>query len=567
MRKNYTFLLLLLVFALSAVAQNNHWSYGVYNSGVSIPVSSAVTVITSTGKMYLAQTEAGTNTIWLSTINPTTMVAATYSYPYYQASSRHDIILRGGFEDFNGMIVLYGYCYDNVGYNYGYVAEIDPNNFFTMTNREPSVEGEIIRGCSGYSPTGSAVNMFVFNEGEIYAIDVFATAVFPGPFYYRMQYNGQQGYFSDVQWDPSHNCFVASGNYFNTSAGMLRPFIVCFEFITGTHQFNPLYQYDVGDNTYSNWSEGRSLISIIDDDHLVLYQDMRDNSYDIIWLTLLKGYCSSSPAILNSTYFLVPLHKLSAYGMVYEKYNNRLNLLGQFDYCIPPTTFLAQTDPFNLTYLNIGQITSPTSNDTCYSLDSQLVMGNSIRLNNITINPFNPCSTVISTGVSKNSVGNTAYLTETYDISLSSCDTPLSVSDSPVSPNSTTIPTPLQQVSTYSTFVVNQNTPYFTSTIKECNDGTVCFKEMNDTIRDSTRSISTQESMGMIYIEKGHFVCSGFDGIIHYEIFSSTGKLVCKGETSNDEQNSLCADKPGLYIFRCADNSNQIVITKFIVAH
>lgn len=127
MKRIYTFLLLLLAFALSAVAQNSHWSYGIYNAGSTIPISSAVTVITSTGKAYLAQTEAGTNTIWLSTLDPTTMVAAANSNPYYQSSSRSNIILRGGFEDFDGKIILYGYCYDNIGYNYGYVAEIDPN--------------------------------------------------------------------------------------------------------------------------------------------------------------------------------------------------------------------------------------------------------------------------------------------------------------------------------------------------------------------------------------------------------------------------------------------------------
>ena len=269
--------------------------------------------------------------------------------------------------------------------------------------------------------------MFVFNEGEIFAIDLFSTTIPPS--FPEMRYNGQMGYFSDVQWDNSHNCFIASGSHSNSSTGMLGAFVICFEFFSGTQTFNPLYQNDVGDNTYSNWSEGRSLISIIDDDHLVLYQDMRNNSNDIIWLTLLKGYCSSSPAILNSTYFLVPLQKLSAYGMVYEKYNNRLNLLGQFDYCIPPTTFLDQTDPFSLSYLNIGQITSPTTNNPCQAWDSQPMVGNSIKLNNITFNPFNPCSTVISTGVARSSIGFTAYLTETYDISLSSCDTLLSVLD------------------------------------------------------------------------------------------------------------------------------------------
>lgn len=222
MKKNYAFLLLLLALVWGACAQNSHWSYGVYNAGNTIPVSSAVTVITSTGKAYLAQTQSGTNTIWLSTLNPTTMVAAANSYPYHQSSSRSNIILRGGFEDFNGKIVLYGYCYDNIGYNYGYVAEIDPNTFFTMTYREPSALGEVVRGCSGYSSTGSVVNMFVFNEGGIFAIDLFSTTIPPS--FPEMRYNGQIGYFSDIQWDNSHNCFIASGSHSNSLTGMLGAF-------------------------------------------------------------------------------------------------------------------------------------------------------------------------------------------------------------------------------------------------------------------------------------------------------------------------------------------------------
>lgn len=562
MKKIYTFLLILLAFALSAVAQNSHWSYGVYNAGNTISVSSAVTVITSTGKAYLAQTQSGTNTIWLSTLNPTTMVAAANSYPYHQSSSRSNIILRGGFEDFNGKIVLYGYCYDNIGYNYGYVAEIDPNTFFTMTYREPSALGEVVRGCSGYSSTGSVVNMFVFNEGGIFAIDLFSTTIPPS--FPEMRYNGQIGYFSDIQWDNSHNCFIASGSHSNSLTGMLGPFVVCFEFISGTQTFNPLYQNDVGDNTYSNWSEGRSLISIIDDDHLVLYQDMRDNSNDIIWLTLLKGYCSSSPAILNSTYFLVPLHKLSAYGMVYEKYNNRLNLLGQFDYCIPPTTFLAQTNPFSLSYLNIGQITSPTVNNPCQAWDLQPMVGNSIQLNNITLNPFNPCSTVISTGVARSSIGFTAYLTETYDISLSFCDTPLSVLDNPAFPAQGSLQVTLGAVN----YTLQNSTPaqpYSTSTNKECFDAISCNKEMSGGTGDTTKAYSAQESIATIHTENGYLVCHGFIGIIYYEIFTSTGKLICKGNTSNDKPTPICTNNPGLYIIRCMDNQKFVATTKVIV--
>ncbi|MBO4503978.1 MAG: T9SS type A sorting domain-containing protein [Bacteroidales bacterium] len=561
MKKTIILLALFMMIAAAAMAQNSHWSYGINNSNT-ISVSSAVTVITSTGKAYLAQTQSSTNTIWLSIIDPTTMQAYMFSDSYNYASSKQYIILRGGFEDLNGKIVLYGYCYDSVGYNYGYVAEFDPTSL-VMTCREPSVTGEIIKGCSGLSPTGSVVNMFVFNEGEIYALDVLSTT--PPPVFYGMQYNGQMEYFSDVQWDSYHNCFVASGSHPNPY-GVLCPFIVCYQFDVLTHTFSFWCQYDVDDNTYTNWSEGRALFSIIDDDHLVLYQDMREDSNDIIWLTLLKGYYSSPPVILKSTYFIVPLHKLSTYGMVYNKFNNSLNLLGLFDYCIPTTTFLAQTDPYSLSYLNIGQITSPTVNVTCYTWNMQQINGNSIQLNNITLNPFNPCSTVISTGVARSSIGFTAYLTETYDISLSSCDILLPVWDNLAFPTSNTISTPIQHNTTYSAFLVNSPSSNHTLTNKECYDYISCYKDMNGTIDDSTKSVSAQESMAIIHVEEGHFVCHGFIGIIHYEIFTSTGKLICKGKTSNDKSTPICTDNPGLYIIRCMDNQKFVATTKVIVS-
>ena len=43
MRKNYTFLLLLLAFALSTMSQNAHWEYQFFSSGNPVAPTSAVT--------------------------------------------------------------------------------------------------------------------------------------------------------------------------------------------------------------------------------------------------------------------------------------------------------------------------------------------------------------------------------------------------------------------------------------------------------------------------------------------------------------------------------------------
>lgn len=126
MKRILSFLLIALVVCTTAVAQNGHYSYGVHaNTGI-VNASSAVTVICPGGKAYLAQTDDQTNNIHLTEINSSTLQQTIgYGLFFLQASSKGKILLRGGFESFDGIIVLYGLCYDTLGYNYGYVAEID----------------------------------------------------------------------------------------------------------------------------------------------------------------------------------------------------------------------------------------------------------------------------------------------------------------------------------------------------------------------------------------------------------------------------------------------------------
>ena len=93
MRKNYTFLLLLLAFALSAVAQNAHWEYGLLNTNT-YTASSAVTVILSNGEAYIAHTEAGTDPIRLSEIDPTNMQATGTTYKFQNTSNKQTGLSR-----------------------------------------------------------------------------------------------------------------------------------------------------------------------------------------------------------------------------------------------------------------------------------------------------------------------------------------------------------------------------------------------------------------------------------------------------------------------------------------
>lgn len=96
MKKIYTFLFLLLVFALGAGAQNAHWSYRLQNQNT-YESSSAVTIIRSNGEAYIAHVEKDTNILRLAKIDPTTMLTTGNNYNFSPSSSKKRILLRGGF--------------------------------------------------------------------------------------------------------------------------------------------------------------------------------------------------------------------------------------------------------------------------------------------------------------------------------------------------------------------------------------------------------------------------------------------------------------------------------------
>lgn len=561
MKKFCTLLFLFLAFTLAAVAQNAHWAYGLQNINT-YTASSAVTVILSNGEAYIAHTEAGTDTIRLSEIDPTNMQATGTTYKFQNTSSKNAVVLRGGFEDLNGKIVLYGYCYDTLNYNHGYVAIVDTNNNFSNLDYfEPEGGKIVVKGCSGYDVNTNVINMFVFEEGSLFTFRQSSLIIDCS------YYSGTFGYYSDVAWSGDNNCFVACGSHLNTATGMLDPFIHCFKYNPlSTPHFATSTQFAVARNSNPNCSEGKSLLSIIDGSLLSLYQDLRNDDNDIIWLTLVKNY-ASAPTFPVSNYFSIPLHKLSAYSMVYDKARKRLNLLGRFDYCIPPTTFIAQTEPFSLSYLNIGQIISTAGNNSCPTGTATplFIYGNDIELNNIAFNIHSPCPTVVSTGIAKTPFGTTPYLTETYDISLASCDNPFTISPLSCYPITGTIFT--QDISF--PFVKNGAyalSPESTIHSNVCPDTIVCAKDLDDTEHNRMKALDSQEKKN-IFVEGHNFICHGFQGQVQYEVFNAAGKLVCRGNTHNGTRNSLGAMNSGLFIVRCLDEAGGMFIIKVVVNH
>ena len=575
MKKNYTFLFLLLALALGVRAQNAHYSYGVNTYNGMVSATSAVTVICSGGKAFLAQTDDQTNSIYLTEINPSTMQPIGYDKTFLSSSSRNNIRLRGGFESLDGKIILYGYCYDNLWYNYGYIAEIVLGSSPSLQPYELSVGTEITKGCSGYDVNGFVTNMFVFKEGRVFTLDPLATISYNPPYpptvmyyYYGLEYSGQWGYFSDVIWSSDNNCFVASGCQLNTIDETMNSFIDCFTYNSNANypnRYNELTKYSINHNDDCIWTESRSFISEIDADNLVLYQNLRDDSYEVIWLTMVHNYMST-PTFPESTLFYAPLRKLFSYGMVYDRYNYRLNLLGQFYFCQNPTTIIAQADPLDLSYLNIGQISSTASNTNCFTNDIplQLIYGNEIVPNNIVYNPHHPCSTVVSTCIAKTMFGTTPLLMETYDITVTACDYTLDVLDNPCSPSvGQTLTIPVMNNYDYLNPVFSIS--HTTYSYIECKDVIVCTKDTNNTDVGNTKNKKNQEAVVIMSTNSEHFICYGFEGVIHYQVFDPTGKLVNTGETLNGESNSLVSKAAGLYIIRCTDADGRLVTQKVFI--
>lgn len=562
MKRKISFLAIALIICTASVAQNAHWSYRLQNQNT-YESSSAVTIIRSNGEAYIAHVEKDTNILRLAKIDPTTMQATVNNYNFSPSSSKKRILLRGGFESLDGKIVLYGCCYDTAEYNHGYVAVIDLGVSIPLFYCEPTGGSIITRGCSGRDNNGNVVNMFVFNEGNLFALEQNNTSLA------GLYYPGPEGRLSDVTWSSNNNCFVASGCRQNTTTGMMDPFIYCFTYnpAVAPQHFQPLSSpYAVAHNTINDWATGQSLISLLNDDHLVLYQDLRKGEYDVIWLTLVKDYTSSTPSFPESKFFYVPLHKLSAFGMVFDTKHQRLNLLGLFDYCRYSTTFLAQTDPFNLSFLNVRQIVGPTPLSSCttWTTPFQQVFGDSVRLNNITFNPHNPCYTVISTGTAKISNKVVPFLTEALDVSLSACDVPFSVliHNCTPTPDTVSIQDTLLQFFSYAAVF---QTPDTTVSYLECKDVITCSKSDGDLESENTKTLKSQKAEVLTFTSTGCFVCHGFLGVVQYQVFDLMGKLICMGETTNGYSNPIITKGCGIYIIRCTDTAGNAVTTKVVV--
>lgn len=544
--KKILFILVIISFWGNSFSQNTHFEFWLSNNPVS---NSAVTIVHSSGTAYLIQTES--TMIHISDIDPSNMypIGNTTSYDFLSIFST--IHLNGGYEDFQGNIIAYGKA-DNKYI----IIKIYLTNMTLDFNSD--LGEEIIEGCCGYEVNGNMCNLFLLNNvnHEVIALDANIDQ------FISKSLKSTFGIITDISWNPYKSNFIASGTYiYNSPTSRTDPFLMYFT----CDQGDPNYfivgdQYRISNQQFFQRAEGRTLHEVIDDQHLILTQDLRDLNSDYIWITHFDDYSLSSLSISNSTIFEMPTPKLILQDMKYDSYNNKLTILGRDVYCVNGINFIAQIDPYSLTGLNMAQIMDQNSNSSCVvQPPTNYMYGNEMYLQRLELNPFNSCHTILSTGINKNIVGTSPYITETYDIANSQCDQFIyTIEQNPTITNFT-------QNEVYLNFtyqgIQNQNPSVnlFLNQNIVCNDVAYCGK---GSIKPDLNSQLIKEIPNISLYSCDYFECNHFSETLYFYLYDLAGKILFQGITENGIKTSLPGLTNGIYILSVFDKKGNIKTEK-----
>lgn len=562
MKKIFPLSLLLWVLTLGAGAQNMYRNYASTNN-VPRPIS-AVSIVNRNGYVYYFQADANGH-LSATEIDPLTMLPTgnancfVFQQLYFYAN--------GGFEDASGNFVLYGYRLSNPNNNFSrrlaYIT-ITPGLSSCDIYYDPSGNyGEFTAGCDGFNQNAEEFYMFV-NNRNLAVVEV-TTAIFQQ--FELDAVNHPNDYYCDVSWDAAHGKFIATGFAWNTSIGYKNPFVDVVELVNIT-TINHTSGYIVANPPFAYSNEYKTLHVQLDNDNLLLYNDLRhldgQYEYDVIWLTrILDFWDINSATVAESWSYELPNTKLSATDMIYDPYNNRLNFLGYLNRCMDGLThILAQVNPYMLSSgIEIGQLGAAFLGGVCLNDQPPYedIAYNNLKMYNLALNIKNPCNPILIAGVV---YGQKSVLTETYDISLSTCDAPMWHADNPASPalkpypHNTTLPI------TFITYTSPYDNPDPIAMSYICDEPEACSHQFGGkSLQQSLPNNPTVE----ISIEYGKlFVCEGFEGVVRYSLYDMAGKLLQQGETRNGEPTSLKVSV-GVYFIRAKDAAGNQLVKKVVV--
>ena len=551
MKKIFIFIVVLL-FWENCFSQNTHFEFWLSNNPVS---NSAVTIVHSNNIAYLIQTEP--NLVHVSDIDPTNMSPIGNTSSYYFGNF-NTIYLNGGFEDFQGNLIAYGYAINQLNNQRCYIIiKIDLSNM--LLNYNSFYGEEIIEGCCGYDVNGNICNLFLLNNvnHEVIAYD---ENLMPSA---SKSLISRDGVITDISWNPYHDNFIASGSSINPTTYYVEPLLLNFT----CDQADPDYfivgdQFIISNQQFFQRAEGRTLHEVIDDQHLILTQDLRDLNTDYIWITLFDDY--SIPSVSISTIFEMPTPKLFLQDMKYDSFNNKITILGRDVYCVNGINFIAQIDPYSLTGLNMAQIMDQNSNSSCVvQPPTNYMYGNEMYLQRLELNPFNSCQTILSTGINKNTGGSSPYITETYDIANTQCDQFIyTVEQNPAITivghfedhlyfNYQGLQPPLNP--SYNIYI-NQSIV--------CNDMAYCGKGTHNKPNVNNQMLKETPIISLYSCE--YFQCDNFSERVYYCLYDLVGKIIFQGITENGIKTLLPNFTNGIYILSVIDEKGNKKTEKVI---
>ena len=557
--------LVLWGFAQSATAQNMYRNY--LSTAVPSP-ESAVSVVHSNGYVYFFQTDIISQKLSVTEIDPLSMLPTGNNR---SIQLTFDFMLNGAFECSNGSFVLFGYDNNNSTWNWHPALVVIDQALTTCLSYElVSLFGQFTSGCAGYDISGNEIYVLINNNGKLYAVNMTNPSLFRE--FTANQNSPFSDFYSDISWDSDHDFFVATGSALPGITNYLYPFVEILQLdIPQSPQGNAVainvYSYTIEhNNTFITVPEHQAMHVQLNKDDLLLYRDLEEqtNSYvrDIIWLTRINNFWNPDVSIGESYYYLLPDAKLIAKDMIYDDKNNRINFLGVLSHCVDGLVqLLGQADPYSLmSGLHVGQLGGTFSNMYCTSLQPPYAKFyyTDLDMRNLAYNDYNPCFPLLIAGVN----GKTSVLTETYDISVSSCDVPLEVQE--IKENPTPKPYSISNSPINFTFFPVQCTPNpdNVSVNKLCDETEACSHQFGG---NSLQKTANNKNLNAeITVEGNLFFCKGFEDNIQYFLYDITGKLLQKGTTRNGKDNLLIMSN-GIYFLKVADGVGNQEVKKVVL--
>lgn len=557
MKKIYTFLFLLLALALGVRAQNQYWTYQSQNS---INPTSTVSIVHSNQHVYYFQVDVINSILSMTEIDPITMLPTGVD-KFFGAA--HGLTLEGGFEDVNGNFVLYGYR--DMGNNlwHPFYLIIDQNYNFDIVWHHLTPIGRFVRGCSGYDVNNNPAYLFVMDDGRLFVAEPGNTTN------NHLVTQGDGCLYQDISWDNRHGVFIATGSLPIPQSQYSPDFFVEIVKVDlsliPNPVLSPVFHYTIHDQNALGRGENQTLHAQIDNNHLVVYHDLRKESSDVLWLTLVRNFYSVNPYVINSRHFEIPAHKLFALDMVYDTRNRRINLLTQLIYCYTDAwpLQLSQVNPYTLMGMKTIQIDGGYGiNAPCPSeADPNIsIYSTTLDMNRLSFNYHNPHGSVLASGVDYSA---TAILTETYDVSTSTCDYQLPISENSANP----VLSSFYSIPSVNSILMHNLSFGFsddqTSAFILCLDPNA-YSNRQAYQSPKTFSVDTLKKSEVTIFDNRWFVCSGFEGETTVCLYDLVGKMVWNTITFNEARNALPQEN-GLYILVAKDCFGNQVVSKVLI--